>query len=436
MATLLSIANPLDQVAVQESEMARQRPSVMTKSLKNIADEIYLSHDDPFIDFSSAGLYLVGLQTTVATVACAATSVASCWLLPSSMVSAVRTLAITSVVGFVCMRKPIRIGRVRGVTTIFNALRPCLVIYVGVLVIEQLVHTCVREDSRAVTNYTRRGVFHSMICVLAAAGFWRAAKPLSESDMPFWVAMLATVTIALLPPPATPLSGPLCESASMFQAGDRLLRAFLFAALYVIHVYCSPPQRNSIHDLVVCIMRCAAASVWVLGCHIFVVWVAIIQAIVALWARFGSEPPTSGGTYSNVDTRSDSGISDAELGNMAEMQLPRGPDGVLIAPYLRDPIPGANRCNGFSNMDMAGSASSYVHGHPEARSERAESPPADATSNGFGIGSSSMAHRSTPSPSVSMNEGVVVDPRKLMSMVGHGSGAMSAARMAEIASSM
>ena len=68
-----------------------------------------------------------------------------------------------------------------------------------------------------------------------------------------------------LPPPAVPLSGPLCEASSLFAAGERLLRAFLFAALYVIHVYCSPPLRNSIHDLAVCIMRCAAAAVWVLG---------------------------------------------------------------------------------------------------------------------------------------------------------------------------
>ena len=426
----------------------------MTKSLKSISDEVYLSHDDPFIDFSSAGLYLVGLQTTVATVACAATSVASCWLLPGSMVSAVRTLAITCVVGFLCMRKPIRIGRVRGVTTIFNALRPCLVIYVAVLVIEQLVHTCVREESHALTNYTRRFVFHSMIAVLGAAGLWRAAKPLSESDGPFMVAMAAAAVIAMLPPPATPLSGPLCESASMFAAGDRLLRAFLFAALYVIHTYCSPPQRNSIHDLVVCIMRCAAAAVWVLGCHVFVSWVAIIQAIVALWSRFGSEPPGSGGgTYSNVDTRSDSGISDAELGNMAsDYKLERDADGVLIAPFMRDPIPGVNRCNGFSGMDMTSSMSSYHHAYSETRMERAESPTLKPPPSSFGPGSSSsssssanggdgvgsfseIAHRSTPSPS-GMAEGVPIDPRKLLSLVGNGGGAMSAARMAEIASSM
>ena len=335
--------------------MARLRAHAMTKALRNLSDEVHLSHDDPFIDFSSAGLYLVGLQTTVATVACAATSVASCWLMPSSVISAVRTLALTSFVAFVCMRTPLRIGRVRGVTTIFNALRPCVVVYIMGLVVEQLVHTCVPSDIRP-NGFARRLMFHCAIALVMAAGLWRAAKPLLETDAPFLVTSLCGLVIALLPPPAVPLSGPLCEASSLFAAGERLLRAFLFAALYVIHVYCSPPLRNSIHDLAVCIMRCAAAAVWVLGCHLFVIWVAIVQAALALWARFGSDPPGSAtATYSSVDTRSESGLSDAELGGLggygsgSDFRLERDQNGVLVAPYMRDP-PGYTR-NGFSEHE-------------------------------------------------------------------------------------
>lgn len=294
------------------SDMARQRHIAM-KNLRHLDDEVYLSHDEPFIDFSSAGLYLVGLQTTVATVACSAASVACCWLLPSSAVSAVRTLAITSGVGFLCMRKPVRIGRVRGVNTLFNALRPCIAMYISVLTIEQLVHTCVATDNQP-PGYTRRVVFHFMVGLMAMAGFVRAYRPSKETDAPFLITAFALLVIAMLPPPATPLTGPLCQAASFFSAGERLLRAFLFAALYVIHVYCSPPNRNAIHDLAVCIMRCAAASVWVLGCHFFVLWIGILQAFVALWARFGHDNSTSNPTYNTIDTRSDSGLSDAELG--------------------------------------------------------------------------------------------------------------------------
>ena len=425
MTTFQKAAIPLDSIAEEEGEMARLRPVAMSRALKNISDEVYLSHDDPFIDFSSAGLYLVGLQTTVATVACAATSIASCWLLPSAMISAVRTLAITSLVGFLCMRKPIRVGRVRGVTTLFNALRPCIILYISVLTIEQLVHTCVPHDQKP-TGYTRRVVFHSMVAVMAASGLWRAAKPLSESDGPFMVTLLAAVIVAMLPPPAAPLSGPLCEAASMFSAGERMLRGFFFAALYVIHVYCSPPQRNSIHDLAVCIFRCAAASLWVLGCHLFIVWLPIVQAIVALWARFGQEP--NAGNYGNVDTRSDSGFSDAELGTLtSDYKLERDSNGVLVAPWARDPIQGVSR-NGF-HMDQFEMSSHQddVGAHVSAALPRSG---ASTPSTALG-GSNGGAGES----------GVPVDARNLASLVGqNGTGVngavMSKARMAELAAQM
>lgn len=394
----------------------------MSKALKNLSDEVYLSHDDPYIDFSSAGLYLVGLQTTVATVACAATSVACCWLMPVGMISAVRTLALTSCVAFVCMRKPIRIGKVRGVTTIFNALRPCVLLFITALVIEQLVHTCVATDHRNL-GFSRRIIFHCTVAMMMAAGLWRASKPMVETDTPFLVTALCVVIIAALPPSAVPLSGPLCEAASLFGAGERLLRAFLFAALYVIHVYCSPPNRNSIHDLAVCVVRCAAAAVWVMGCHLYIIWIAFIQAAVALWARFGSEPPGNSSTYSSVDTRSDSGLSDAELGGISygpssgDYRLERDSNGVLVAPYLRDP-PGYGRNNGFT-PDPGLAAVSNVEMH--------------AAETAVSVGHLSVSKSTSPSM---LNEGVPVDPRHLASLVGHGGSMMTSERMAQIAAHM
>lgn len=422
MATVARASVALDKLSPEELEMARQRPHLMSKSLKSLSDEVYLSHDDPFIDFSSAGLYLVGLQTTVATVVCAATSVASCWLMPAPMISAVRTLVITCVMGFIFMRKPIRVGRVRGVTTIFNALRPAVLVYITLLTVEQLVHTCVASDQRP-NGYSRKLIFHCNIALMAAAGLWRAAKPFSETDAPFLITAFSGVTVAMLPPPAAPLSGPLCEGASLFGAGERLMRAFLFSALYVIHVYCSPPQRNTIHDLAVCIMRCAAAAVWILGCHTYVLWVALIQAVVALWARFGSDPGGSTTTnYSSVETRSDGGLSDAELGSLnsnTPFQLERDANGVLVAPYLRDSQPPSY--NGFSN--------------PEPILEPASSsPPPPSTEYGFTSAMAPLQRAMSPPPS---SGGVPVDARQLAQLVGTGGGsALSRERMAQIASAM
>jgi len=395
--SLWNLSTPLDDTETEADDMARQRHQAM-RNLRSVeSDDVYLSHDDPYIDFSSAGLYLVGLQTTVATVACAAASVASCWLLPVAAISAVRTLAITCSVGFICMRKPIRIGKVRGVLTLFNALRPCVVIYIAVLVIEQLVHTCVDEGSTH-PGMTRHVVFHAMITVIAVSGFVRAYKPAAETDAPFLLTSAALVVVALLPPPATPLSGPLCEGTTLWGAGERLLRAFLFSALYVIHVYCSPPYRNAIHDLAVCIMRCAAAAVWVLGCHIFVVWLGAVQAMVALWARFGNETTLPTTNYSTVDTRSDSGLSDAELGVPPPPVLSSGNMLVNTTPYGHNQFPSYGYDNGY-------------------KEERAATPEMSSTSTA--------------------SDGVPVDPLQLAFIAQQAKGqGLTNARLAEIAASM
>ena len=108
------------------------------------------------------------------------------------------------------------------------------------------------------------------------------------------------------------------QAASMFSAAERLLRALLFSSLYVIHVYAAAPSHNSIHDISVCTMRSGAAAVWVLGVHPFALILAPVQAALALWARFGVD--SSGSKYyAQVDNRSDSGGSDAELGMAASL---------------------------------------------------------------------------------------------------------------------
>jgi len=256
---------------------------------------------EPPIDYTAAGLYLVGLQTIVATVSCAAMSVACCWLIPEKAISAVRTLALTSATGVLMMRKPLRLGRVRGVLTVFNALRPCVPLYVLVLVIEQLIHTCVPLDDGASSGILLRVVFHVCVMFMVLAGFIRAHRPCSETDLPFLVTVVCLLVMALLPPPATPLSGPLCEPSSLFTAGERILRALIFASLYSVHVYTAAPSQNAMNELSICIMRSASAAIWVLGCHVVLLVLAVLQAVVALFARFGNEE------YAAVETASESG---------------------------------------------------------------------------------------------------------------------------------
>ncbi len=307
----------------------RQRHGANMRTAEPMHDTSDTSTD---IDFTQAGLYLVGLQVVVAIVACCITSVACCWLLPLAAISAVRTVALTSFVGLAAVHKPLRLGRVRGVTTVFNGLRPGVALYVGALVVEQLVHTCVSELQDVKTGRWRSGVFHLVTVCMLGSGMLRALRPRSETDLPFLVTLGCLLLSALLPPPPHALSGPLCEPASLMGAAERLLRALLFALLYVTHVYACTPTRNALNELSVCIIRAAAASAWVLAGHSLLLTVAPLQAALALWSRFGTEdhgyqtvgaPPT---------------VDDAEMGLLAA--LPPDPDPVAQSARLlaQDPF--------------------------------------------------------------------------------------------------
>lgn len=105
------------------------------------------SEEEKSIDVGAAGLYLPAAQTIFAATLSSCVSVLACWLIPVGAISAVRTLALTTTAGLLVIRRPIRIGQTRRVNTIFSALRPCCVIYVAFLVLEQLIHICISEES-------------------------------------------------------------------------------------------------------------------------------------------------------------------------------------------------------------------------------------------------------------------------------------------------
>ena len=246
------------------------------------------SDDGKGIDFGAAGLYLPGLQTITATVVTSAVSILACWLFPLGAISAVRTLALTATAGILIIRRPIKIGNTKGVNTIFSALRPCCLVYLFCLVLEQLVHTCVGEETTYEHGFWRRVVYHSMMSVMTVAAFLRAKSPRSETDVPFMMACVAMLVIALLPPPALALSGPLCSPPTLMGAGERIARAFMFSCTYVVLVYASAPIRNNLADAVVCIARSTAASSWILGAVIYTVPLAAAQVVIILYCSFQS----------------------------------------------------------------------------------------------------------------------------------------------------
>lgn len=249
----------------------------MKKSLRTFSTDLHSEFLDEeaavpdaskqsIIDFNSAGLYIGGLQTVAAVVVAACVSILSCWLLPISIVSGVRTLVATSILSFLVVYKAIRIGKVRGVSMLFAALRPCVFIYLLALTVEELGHGTCKGDEEDVHSTARRIVYHVATVVMLVAAFMRAHSPRNESDLSFCMTIICLSVIAVLPMPSSSSHGPLSQSPrTLIDAGERILRAVLFSFTYSMHVYASAPTRNVGSELIVCVGRAAAASVWILS---------------------------------------------------------------------------------------------------------------------------------------------------------------------------
>ena len=250
------------------------------------------------IDFSSAALYLAGAQVLIAVGAGAVTSVLSCWLLPAAAVSAVRTLTLTSVVGAFLVLRPVRIAKVHGLAVVFASLRPAVPLYLGCLVLEQLVHTCSTDASQSPS--WRRVVFVFAVLVMLFAGFVRASNPLEPTDVPFLLVASSLIVVALLPPPAVALAGPLCEPPSLLSAAERIVRSISFSSVFIVFVFCSTSPSANANETTVTVARAFAASVWTLGAPSILLFLSIPQCVFAVVSRLKINTPSS--NYDAVDT--------------------------------------------------------------------------------------------------------------------------------------
>ena len=269
------------------------------------------------VDLSSAALYLVGLQVIASILLVSIVGSLTASIQPPSQVSAVRSLALCTIVLFLMLRKPARIGNPRGVLVLFNALRPAAVIYLVFLVIEQLLHSCEHPTDAITSHLTfRRIIFHVATIIMVFAAFLRAYNPSSESDLSFLMTLAAILIIATVPPPSLALTGPLCGSPSTYDLLERLVRSLFYGALYSVHVYLKPPVFQ-LHEVSISVIRSAFASIWVLGCSPFFLICAPIQIGVAIAQRVKMlEEPE----YENVRVQevSDSESVDLEAANQNE----------------------------------------------------------------------------------------------------------------------
>jgi hypothetical protein len=248
------------------------------------------------IDFGSVALYVPGLQTTIALGLCCLTAVLTSIASAQFTVSAVRTATLASLVGFVCVWRPIRIAHARGIDVMFDALRPAVGFYMMALILEQLVHSCGPTTDGGLS--LRHGVYHASTLLMTAAGFAQAWRPKAQTDYPFVVVALALVTISFFTPPPHAGEGPLCEPPPMVDAIERVFRALLFGCAYCALAYAAEPTRHTVLEVGLCAIRAAAGSSWILCIHRYAMWLALAQATLVLWARVQG---TSGGRFSPID---------------------------------------------------------------------------------------------------------------------------------------
>jgi hypothetical protein len=282
-------------------------------------------HEDNQVDFNDASLYLPLAQTVFSICACAVVSVLSCWLTFSGAVSAVRTLALCSATGALMMRVPLRLGKAHGITVVFAALQMGIPLYLATLVIEQLVHTCSMDASHAPS--WRHVVFHSAVAVQVYAGFMRARAPLEDTDRPFILCLLALMVIAIMPPPAVALVGPLCQSVDLWEAADRIVRAFCFGTLYGVTVYASTRTRTSNYsNTSIVFFRSASASIWVTGALVWWLPLAAAQCAIIMHARAMKTNAPAPKDYKPIESATSTDDEDIEA-NLVDLE-----------PKLADPV--------------------------------------------------------------------------------------------------
>ena len=324
--------------------------------------------EEKIVDFANAGLYLSGIQTVFTICCCAIVSVLSCWIVPAGVgVSAVRTLAICAATGALLMRTPLRVGRAHGVRVVFSALQPAVPIYLTSLVVEQIVHTCTSETEHSPS--WRRVVFHSMVAIMMVSGLMRARAPLQETDVQFLLTASALLVVAVMPPPAVAFVGPLCQAVTIWEAAERVVRAFAFALVYCAHVYASTSSSSSTNsETIIVVTRSTSASLWVMGAHITWLPIAALQCGVVIVARIKLEQnqsiqnKTTNCTYRQVPDRHDDDASDdleADLHDVADTP-PMQPQPLAGAPQPQPPQPQPQPplAAGFSTVARATDASS------------------------------------------------------------------------------
>lgn len=281
-------------VELEEDRASRELYNDPESANTNYSDGMKDSHSDPGtkthnnVDYSSAALYVPGVQVIIALILCCSTTIAVASLSNDCRSSVPRAATLSVLVGMACVFRPLRVHDCHGMDLIFDTIRPAVVAYCLAIITGQLIYIGKPETELSATmlhTSFKRILYHALMLVAAAAGFVRAYRPTSQQDMPFLVALIALVVIALFPPEPVNEVSPLCHLDGVWDAFERLSRATLFGIVFCALAYASEPSRYSVGEIALCAARATAASAWILGVHRFALVFALAQAALAITRR-------------------------------------------------------------------------------------------------------------------------------------------------------
>ena len=259
------------------------RRRVVASEDMDFSDDAYTYESQTMFDFTSVALYVPAIQVVVSTVASCTCALLLTWL-PLGSSNAVRTLALSSVVGLVPIIRPIRVARTRGIDALFTMIRPVVVVYLISMIVEQLGHSCEQWQAKTVGSW-REIWYHVIVFVTMVAGFARSYAPHVDDDMPLIVACTGMLLIALVPHSAHEYGGPLCATSSLFHATERILRAFMFATVYCVIACAGEILMPRPNGLFVASIRACGASIWILACSVWILPLAAAQIVLVVWSR-------------------------------------------------------------------------------------------------------------------------------------------------------
>lgn len=242
-------------------------------------------HGQSQVDFSAVSLYIPAIQITFAlTVACVS-SILSALLSTIISCNAVRTVLLTTVVGSICIARPIKMAYARGLDIMFDALRPSMLVYILSLVCEQLLHSCRPIDDENSSSAFRTWLFHAGVVCMMFSGIWQSSRPHDQTDHPFVVTFTTLVIITMFAPPPDRGMGPLCDIPEMYDSIERVVRVLIFSWVYNTIAYACEPSKHSIGEIMLCAVRATSASIWTLCCIRWLLIVGILQGILVVSAR-------------------------------------------------------------------------------------------------------------------------------------------------------